>query len=153
MNIVSVPFVETVMLIKSKPRNCRFIHRGKAFRADKSPFIPLLRIHKRITLIQSGLHLTICCISHTGECSCWVGTISNVTKDSRDRYFDGINLWHFSLLDSSIASPVSNCNIVADGKRSSVNSSEWKKRWRSCRSFEGSTSSPSCTSPGQQDYP
>lgn len=48
VNIVSVPYVETVMLLKSKPRKCRFIHRG--------------------------------------ECSCWVGTISNVTKESRERW-------------------------------------------------------------------
>lgn len=32
VNIVSVPFVETVMLLKSKPRHCRFIHRGKIWR-------------------------------------------------------------------------------------------------------------------------
>ncbi|CRK94860.1 CLUMA_CG008352, isoform A [Clunio marinus] len=48
VNVVSVPFVETVMLLKGKPRNCKFIHRG--------------------------------------ECSCWVGTVSNATKESRERW-------------------------------------------------------------------
>lgn len=47
VNVVSVPSVETVMLLKSKPDSCRFIHRG--------------------------------------ECSCWVGTINNVTSQSRQR--------------------------------------------------------------------
>ena len=47
VNIVSVPSVETVMLLKRKPESCKFIHRG--------------------------------------ECSCWVGTINNVTKHSRER--------------------------------------------------------------------
>jgi hypothetical protein len=48
VNIVSVPSAETVVLLKSKPDRCKFIHRG--------------------------------------ECACWVGTISNVTRESRQRW-------------------------------------------------------------------
>lgn len=56
VNIVSVPFVETVMLLKAKPRNCRFIHRGKILTGGK--YQTIITIFLRITLILSTMLCT-----------------------------------------------------------------------------------------------